>query len=447
MKKKIIGLFLFLALFLTGCAKNQTQDVFRFETHQLDMLIGEEVSIELIYGSVSKTAEISYVVSDDSIVKFENGKITALKVGTAKITAKVKNSSTTKASVNITVSDISLSSLKINGIDSLLIGESNVFTASVTPSFITNSVTWKSSDPSIATVDQNGKVVAVNAGVVNITATSKYDTTIIAVKKVEVKYHDAQGIEIKFLEGSENIEIGNTAKITATVTPQLANKNYTIVSSDEKVVKVAEDGTITTLKVGEAKLTVTSADGKVSKEVLINVLYPAATDINVNTNEGDYYVNDTFKLVTSVLPENANQEVLISCNVEDGISVKNKVITFLKSGEIIVSIKSADEKVEKKLTFNILPIPVATGITVKLEDDIKELEDGLSCELIINVLPDKALQDFDVTVSNDAVAQIVVRGTTYSVKAVGIGEVTITVTCKENKDISAQVTLKIIPLL
>lgn len=57
---------------------------------------------------------------------------------------------------------------------SLEVGATGQLTATVAPSNASDkSITWKSADESIATVDDSGKVTAVKAGSVDVTATTK----------------------------------------------------------------------------------------------------------------------------------------------------------------------------------------------------------------------------------------------------------------------------------
>ena len=59
-----------------------------------------------------------------------------------------------------------------------------------------------------------------------------------------------------------SISVGNSEKLTATVTPEnAANKALTWASSDEDVATVAPDGTVTAVKAGAATITATAADG------------------------------------------------------------------------------------------------------------------------------------------------------------------------------------------
>ena len=88
----------------------------------------------------------------------------------------------TTVAVNATGISLSKTSLDMNINDTVNI------TATVTPDNTTNkAVTWASSDPSIATVDSNGKVTAVKEGSVKITATTSDGSNQFATCTVNVK--------------------------------------------------------------------------------------------------------------------------------------------------------------------------------------------------------------------------------------------------------------------
>lgn len=59
----------------------------------------------------------------------------------------------------------------------LTTGGNGTLTATVAPSTAQQQVNWKTSDAATATVDTNGKVIAVKAGTVTITAESKTDAS------------------------------------------------------------------------------------------------------------------------------------------------------------------------------------------------------------------------------------------------------------------------------
>ena len=106
----------------------------------------------------------------------ENGKVTAVKAGTAVITVTTKDGGkTAKCTVTVKAATVAVTSVTLDKTSlALQIGESAILNATVKPDNATNKeVTWSSSNTGIATVDANGKVTAKAAGNATITATAK----------------------------------------------------------------------------------------------------------------------------------------------------------------------------------------------------------------------------------------------------------------------------------
>ena len=134
---------------------------------------GENETLAATIISDSITYEpITWSSSDSSVATVDaSGKVTAIEIGTAIITASVGGKSTTCTVMvdTIAVNDISLNKASL----SLEVGRTSTLIASVSPDNATDkTVTWSSSDTSIATVDTNGKVTAVKLGTAIITAKS-----------------------------------------------------------------------------------------------------------------------------------------------------------------------------------------------------------------------------------------------------------------------------------
>lgn len=117
-----------------------------------------------------------------------NGKVTAVKEGTANITVTTKDGSKTATCV-VTVKakgTVAVTSVTVNPTTlSLDVGKTSVLGATVKPDDATNkTVTWKSSDESKATVDAKGCVTAKAEGTVTITATvdGKSATCTVTIK-------------------------------------------------------------------------------------------------------------------------------------------------------------------------------------------------------------------------------------------------------------------------
>ena len=149
---------------------------------------------------------------------------------------------------------ISLSSLTLN------YGEEATLTAIVLPASATNrTVTWSSSDPSVASVSENGVVSAVGIGTATITVTT-VDGGFSSSCAITVTGISVESVSLD--KTSLTIGKDGTAQLTATVLPANAsNPAITWESSDETIATVSENGVVTGIKAGTATITVTTADG------------------------------------------------------------------------------------------------------------------------------------------------------------------------------------------
>ncbi len=130
---------------------------------------------------------LTWISSNPKVATVDkNGKVTALKNGTATITCKSANGK--KVTCTVTVRKISVVDIQLDK-RSVLVDKGATFNivAIITPGNATNQkVTWKSSDKSIAKVSSSGKVTAVAPGVCQITATTS-DGGFTAVCMITVK--------------------------------------------------------------------------------------------------------------------------------------------------------------------------------------------------------------------------------------------------------------------
>ena len=134
-------------------------------------------------------------------------------------------------------------------------------------------VTWKSSNTNIATVDEDGTVTAVGSGTCKITATTKDGYNSVGTCEVLV---DIKTEEISMDKTSYTFSKAGSVKLTATVSPKEASKNLKWSSSDEKVAKVNNDGTVTAVGSGTCKITVETTDGtnlSASCSITSNITY------------------------------------------------------------------------------------------------------------------------------------------------------------------------------
>lgn len=142
----------------------------------------------------------------------------------------------------------------------LVVGETKTLTATVLPENTTNKDgAWTSSDETVATVDDEGLITAVNPGKAAITATTKDGSEISAACQVTVDPILIKSIALN--ADSLTLKEGQTSTLKTTVLPENAtNKALAWSSSDTQVATVDADGSVKGRKAGCATITATAKD-------------------------------------------------------------------------------------------------------------------------------------------------------------------------------------------
>ena len=220
-------------------------DVLRTFTYQLS------ATVSPFYAS-DKT--ITWSSNNESVATVDqNGLVTAKAEGTAIITTTAKDGSGVSASCVVNV---------LQDVERITLSESNVdvlrtltyqLTATVSPTSAHNkSVTWSSSNESVATVDQNGLVTAKSLGTATITATANDGSGVTGSCKVNVK-----DVTISLSTKTISLKEKQTySEQEVTILPESYGLDYvTWSTSDPSVATINSAGTITAVSPGIATIT------------------------------------------------------------------------------------------------------------------------------------------------------------------------------------------------
>lgn len=198
---------------------------------------------------------VTWTTSDASIATVDNnGKVVAVKEGSSTITAKAGDKSAT-CKVTVEKNGIDITSVTLNKTElTLVVGDSETLIATVKPDDATDkTVTWSTSDPAIAAVDNNGMVTAVKEGSVTIIAKAGEKE---ASCKVTIVATLVPVSSISLDKTSVEIKEGESVVLIATVGPENATyKTVTWKSSEELVATVDVNGKVTAKKTGRAIIT------------------------------------------------------------------------------------------------------------------------------------------------------------------------------------------------
>jgi len=231
--------------------------------------------------------EIVWTSAKTSVAEVADGVITAVGKGSAKITASYTDASGKKSNATCTVTVGWMSdTVTTTQAEEQAVAAGKAITLKASAGRLdgqtaaNTSVVWSSSDETVATVTAAGKVTGVSIGEVVITATAadgsgasiSFTITVtpnltkVAVKPTTVTVAAGDTLNVKDyltftgtgLEGQEEW----LEHVTIT---------YTISASQQKYATVDEDGNVTTLAKGTAKITAKITCGTVTKSVTLTV--------------------------------------------------------------------------------------------------------------------------------------------------------------------------------
>lgn len=353
---------------------------------------------------------ISWSSSDDKVVTVADGVVTAVAPGEATVTVKTKDGEKT-ATCKVTVEKkvIAVSGVTVDPTEVTLIeGDSATLTATVAPEDATDkSVTWSTSNDKVATV-ADGVVKAVAAGEATITVkTNDGDKTATCKVTVQQKVVNVTGVSVS--PKSLNLAEGESATLTATVSPEDAtDKSVTWSTSDEKVATVA-DGVVKAVAAGEAVITVETKDGGKSATCIVTVekKVVAVTGVTVDPESVTITAGQTATLTATVSPDNATDKSVTWLTSNDKIAtVADGVVTAIAAGEATITVKTTDGA--KTATCKVTVVKPAVPVTkVDIEETSVEVATGKTVQLHIKVEPadatDPSIEWFS---TNEAVATV-----------------------------------------
>lgn len=307
------------------------------------------------------TSQVTWTTSDLTLAKANaTGLLTASKAGTVTVSATQGSVSGT---MNITVSQATLSSISILGAGSLAAGVNEqlaaqgIFTDSTTQS-ITSQVTWQSSDPTVATVSSSGLLTAVKAGNVTVTASLN---SVSGNAGVTVTSAVLTAINVSMT--TPNVVAGGSEQLTATGvysdnSMQSLTTQVMWSSSDATVASVNAVGMLTAVKGGSVTVTATLGTISGTGNVVVNAatltsitvspaLFSIASGQNKQLSALGVYSNGTSQDVTSQVTwnsQNTAAATVSSSGLVSGVAAGSAMITATMgsaTGSAVATITSA----------------------------------------------------------------------------------------------------------
>lgn len=391
----------------------------------------------IVYPENALNKEIRWTSTNPSIARVnESGLVTFVKNGDVTIIATSVDNPEVTAMCNFTIT-VPVTSVALDEKEiTMYVGQTKRLTYTVVPiNASKGTVTWTSSNPSVATVDASGKVTARQVG-----------STVIMVKTVDGGHTAYCTIEVRQI--AENVKF-NSSEIEL-ITGQEYEVEYTVVpstatdislvweSSDTRVITVDDKGKVTAKGPGVAFVMVRTEGGGIS--YLKVTVKQSVTGLILNFAEKTLYVNDTFELKASVIPSNAYNLAVEwkSSNPNVATVSANGEVTAVSVGTSVITCTTKDGGY--KATCVIIVKEKITSMRLNYSEYQLSLDKTVTLSVIINNQP---ATDYKIkwVSSNSDIASVDKNGKVTPKK---IGKVTIYAYAQDGSGAEASCEIQVV---
>lgn len=357
------------------CTVTVLQPVRSLELDPSDIVIdvGEKFTIDPIFNpETASNTTVDWTSSDNKIATVNSiGEVTGVSGGTVVITCESVDGGY-RAFCLVRVEEAVIDIVVTPETYRLGYGKTYTLEATITNKDTATDIEilWSSSDDSVVSVDQKGRITGVNYGYATITAESAdgsgaYDTCEVRVVR--------EVTSIKLNRTAVTIIQGQNVALQTTIQPSNATyKTATFNSDDDTIAYVDEDGVITGIKPGVTWVWARAKDnsGKFAGCYVTVIAPVAATGVSVSDSEIVLIPGEKKAITAAIKPTTSTDSMTWSSNNEAIARVDgNGTITAVSTGTATVTVMTTSGKTSTinvivlGLSRSTIEIPVYTQYT------------------------------------------------------------------------------------
>jgi uncharacterized protein YjdB len=301
----------------------------------------------------------------------------------------------------------------------LPVGQTLQLTAVVTPADAENkAVTWTSSNPTIASVDNAGVVtahLAPSTAVITVTTAEGGFTATCTVTTTAASTPAIPATGVALNRTTAGLTVGETLALTATVTPSNAtNIAVTWTSSVPAVASVSNAGVVTALLPGTAVIVAVTADGNHTATCTVTVEAASTPGIEENPFELTQQTLALYPGQTAQLALTAPQHFSVtwsSSSPSVAAVTQTGLVTSLSAGTTRIIARDIAKAKADTCIVTVTALPSEPSYTLTLNTSTLMMIQGERSTLRVTVTPSQAGQTPQWSSSSPAVADVTSDGT------------------------------------
>lgn len=402
------------------------------------VIAGKKFKLNPIFTPAEPTnTKVTWKSSNTGVATVDKeGKVVTKKVGMAVIICTSADGGYL-ASCSVTVKP-GVSALAMDETNiKMLTGKTRKLTVTFTPEHPSSrKLTWKSSNSSVATVNDKGKVKALKGGTTVITCTSDVGNVsascVISVEQL-VSY-------ITLNEDSVNVGLGKTFQLKGTVdSNDVSNKQLKWSSTKNSIASIDKNGNITGKKLGRCTVICSATDGSKAKaKCTVNVIRQM-TSLSLDKSTIRLLEGKSTKIRAIVRPSNASIKKVTWSSTDESVATIDVNGNIYAVAEGVCKIKATAEDGSNKKAecwLYVLPRVAASSVVISQKDLF--LPVGTTEDLQVSVLPSNNTDSISFSSDNKLIATVNQNG---RVSAIRPGQATITCSTSSGKSATATVTV------
>ncbi len=409
---------------------------------RVNLVVGESSPVEAtVLPATATNNAVTWSSSDETIATVSEGVITGESAGTANIIVTTTDGGHTDTVVVRVTIAAAVTSVSLDQTGGIIVGTKDTVIATVVAvGGAAETVTWTTSDTTVATVDSNGVISGVLVGTAIITATATADTSKKATATITVTATVVAVTGVTLDSSIVEIVEDSTARVVATVSPPTATNPAVTWTTSDTTVATVDGGVITGVSAGTTNIIVTTVDGDFKDTVVVTIVAPIlVTGVTLESSGLTIVENATATASATVVPDSAfNRAVSWRSDSIAIATVDNGIITGISAGTANIIVTTADGDFKDTVVVTV----IAKGVrSVSLDQTVLNIVIGTKDTLMATIVVAGIIAETVTWTSSDTTVATVDSNGVISGVLIGTAIITVTSTADTSKKATATITV------